>query len=254
MAAVLCRGLGQLCAGLGDVVCLPCKACGVGCEALWDTVKSPFFPYLAITVGLNLPPIFMGLRAIPSIGGGCDDGVQWLLVNMVLALVHIIAAFYLARKISEQDSYAATTTTSTMSTAANNSSIPQASAVVYGDKDEKVESGTYYAANNNNVPPPTTTTTSVANQEYKGPHDTMGRVRHLLCEDKWMALYILIGIGWFVWQAMGAQRFFDADDNADGACGSIRALISTSLVCGWLYVSLAGIAFVLSICCLGFRS
>mmetsp|Transcript_25216 Transcript_25216/g.35542 ORF Transcript_25216/g.35542 Transcript_25216/m.35542 type:complete len:244 (-) Transcript_25216:226-957(-) len=243
MAAVLCRGLGQLCVGLGDVICLPCKACGVGCEALWDTVKSPFFPYLAITVGLNVPPMFMGVRAIPGIGDACSDGTQWLLVNMVLAASHIIAAFYLSRKISEKDTYATTTTTSTTT------NIPQASAVVYGDKDEKVESGTYYAANDN--APPTTTTT--VNQEYKGPHDTMGRVRHMMCEDKWMALYILIGIGWFLWQAIGAQRFFDADADAD-ACGNIRSWIGTSLVCGWLYVSLAGIAFVLSICCLGFRS
>mmetsp|Transcript_22035 Transcript_22035/g.31000 ORF Transcript_22035/g.31000 Transcript_22035/m.31000 type:complete len:291 (-) Transcript_22035:164-1036(-) len=290
MAAVLCRGVGQLCKGLGEVVCLPCKACGIGCEAIWNAVKSPFLPYLLVTIGLNLPPVSMGVRSIPELfvgEEGCsEEGPLWLIVNMALATIHILAAFYLSRKISQEEDYASSVNATTTNTTASNAPtpvmatmtttptpVPQASAVVYGETTEsKIETGmsdklevsatapveepTTPSSNSNKTSTPKVAQTQPKNKNNNltgTPHNTMSRVRHMLCEDKWMALYILIGIGWILWQIIGVQRFFALDD-AEDACSNVRGFIATSLACGWLYFFLAGIAFGISLCCLGLSS
>ena len=289
MAAVLCRGVGQLCKGLGEVVCLPCKACGVGCETLWNAVKSPFLPFLLVTVALNVPSIAMGVRAIPELfvgEEGCSEqGPFWLLVNMALATIHIIAAFYLSRKISQEEDYAssmgvnnvvATTSTinpptpvavTTTGAASTATSVPQASAVVYGETTEsKIETGMSESVVTATAPiePSTSPTTSQkvvpssspkqnnADNDLTGtPHNTMSRVRHMICEDKWMALYIIIGLGWIFWQCLGVQRFFALESGEEDGCSNVKELIAIALSCGWLYFFLAGIAFCVSLCCLG---
>lgn len=69
MAALLCQSIGQL---LSNCT-LPCRSC---CDGVSKVLCSPFFPYIALTVGLNLPPVLWGAKAITT---DCDS--SWLLVN-----------------------------------------------------------------------------------------------------------------------------------------------------------------------------
>jgi hypothetical protein len=101
MAAIICESFGKLCHALGDVICLPCKACGIGCEAIMDALKSPFSLYILVAVGLNAAPIYMGIRTLPDLGGGCGEATSWLIVNGAICLIHIVAAFYMIHKIQE---------------------------------------------------------------------------------------------------------------------------------------------------------
>lgn len=87
MAAVLCQGIGQACAGFGEilgaVLCFPCRACGFACEGIGEVLSSPFFPYSALTFGLNVPPIILGIQGMMQ--SGCANIDKWFLYNALLS-------------------------------------------------------------------------------------------------------------------------------------------------------------------------
>src|SRR3569623_1680572 len=101
MALLLCQGLGNLCSGicsgLSQVLSLPCRICcegtRLGCDAVCQALTSPFYPYLAVTFALNLPPTVWGIQSAVR---GCH--VDWLIFNAIATTVHILAAFYIVQK------------------------------------------------------------------------------------------------------------------------------------------------------------
>jgi hypothetical protein len=205
MAAVLCKTIGELCSAAGQVVCLPCKACNVGCESLGQVFLSPFFPYLAVTLGLNMPALVYGIR---SLGVACPSLSSWLMANGLLCLIHMIAAFYIVHKIRES------------APTNNNNSTPS----------NNVEEGTPYQ--NFTVP----------KENEHGAENSFARIKHVLCYDKTMAVYIIVFIGWMIWLCMGLGR--------EGDCPQLRHYMNVSIGCGYLYTSLVGVAFACSLCCL----
>jgi hypothetical protein len=109
MAAILCNGIGDfmhvVCRGLEQVLCLPCRMCGCVCDNLCDIITSPFFFFLAVALGTNIPPIWGGIQAHQLWGGqamdnDCGRGVSWLLINALLCLANIFAALYLVHAIT----------------------------------------------------------------------------------------------------------------------------------------------------------
>jgi hypothetical protein len=136
----------------------------------------------------------------------------------------------------------------TPATAGVLSSLKTAS--VYNSKtnDSKIESGTYYA-----TPVKATNVTPVKRASTSPSADTrsnsMGRIKHVLCYDGGVAIYIVLGIVWIIWQSMGIGKLVTFDS---GSCGgaAVSNILATSLVCGYLYMSLVGIGFVCSLCCL----
>jgi hypothetical protein len=105
MAAVLCKGIGDLCL-------LPCKCCASSCKLCNDLCggackgcgsmcqnlcKNPFCTFVTVALFTQVPAAFL---IIPELGGIPDcQGSLWLLANSVLALINVGTAFYLAYRI-----------------------------------------------------------------------------------------------------------------------------------------------------------
>lgn len=108
MAAILCQSISSLCSatcsGCGKICSLPCTVCSSVCKPLCEGVRklctSHFCLYGSVAIGLNLPQIIFSFSGMSSIG--CK-GSQWLLVNLLFSLSHIVAAFYLASQSTSWD-------------------------------------------------------------------------------------------------------------------------------------------------------
>ena len=247
MAAVVCQGIGQVCSGLGEILCLPCKACGLGCQSLCELLSSPFLPYTALTFCLNLPPIILGIKAMQLTS--CLSIEKWFIVNVALCIVHCVACLYIVHKIRYDPLFSEPPLVATPASASAVSSLKAVSVYDYKTNDSKIESGTYYA-----TPVVATSVTPVkAKASTSTSSDTrsnsMGRIKHVLCYDGGVAIYIVLGIVWIIWQSMGIGKLLTFNS---GSCGgsAVSDILVTSLVCGYLYMSLVGIGFVCSLCCL----
>lgn len=289
MAAILCQGIGQACAGfgeiLGQVCCFPCRACGFACSGIGEVLSSPFFPYSALTFGLNVPPIVLGIRGM--IMSDCASIDKWFLVNAILCLGHCLACLYIIHRIqhdpmfqedpvvvatpvspsggdSKKQSFTASVfggATQPGAVAVGPSAPPENekksfTASIFGSKTDDVEKGSSYKAMGQPVqatPVRTTASPIITKSTTRRASDhagnSMGRIKHVLCYDGGVAIYIIVFIVWIVWQSMGLGRFLSF--NA-GACGgsNVAGKLATSLICGYCYMSLVGIGFVCSLCCL----
>ena len=235
MAAVLCNGIGKLCSGtceiLGSVITLPCKACGVVCEGVSKALRSPFCLYLTVTLGLNIPPIIFAVEAFTINDDGCSLALNWLIVNAFLCVVNIAAAVYISGKIA----YVPANETSNDAPPPPTTSDIEAAAV----GESKTKTAPKQTINKNTMWP----TLFESNNRAK----SFSRVRDVLCHDPIVAIYIVIGIGYIVWQTMGVGRMNQA---ADCGGGGLEELISEALMFGFLFISLGAISFSCSVCCL----
>ena len=65
-------------------------------------------------------------------------------------------------------------------------------------------------------------------------------------EDKIVAVYILMGLFYLIWSTIGIGRSASAYGCENGLAGSVNS----ALMCNYLFISLGGMAFACSICCL----
>lgn len=236
MAAILCESISKLlrgtCDAVGTVLTLPCKACGIATDQLTNVCRSPFCLYLTVALGLNIPPLIFTGKAFGY--NGCESSQNWLNVNAFLCSINILAALYISTKISR------------------------------GTDDDGdapfIEAEEGMGDANKNNPNPTATPDkkktffeSVVENAIKSKVDgamtdsrskNISRVKHTLCYDPWVALYIIIGIFFMVWQTMGMSKL--------GVCGEgdVDMYLSHSLICGFMFISFGGTAFGCSLCCL----
>ena len=261
MAAILCQGIGDCCSGLGKVCAAPFKLCGQacqginkccstscqglckGCSSLCDTISnvctSPFFPYLGVTFLLNIPAIIYGIS--PGIVNWCQSLSIWLIINAVLAAVHIIASVYIVTQIRKPLEQMATATTGMESGVPANDmegqhqAQPQASApsTTPLTPQQRIDN----MRNIFNMP----------QQDQRGQADTWSRVKYVLCLDKVVAVYILLFLGWFIFLVVGVGSNTFNDDNCDR---SLSRSVSLSITCGFLFLFSVGVAFYISLCCL----
>lgn len=217
MAAVLCKGIGELCSGLGkavgEVICLPCKACGCACSTMSEVLLSPFFPYLAVTFGLNLTGVYYGIKSLPL---DCPDLTNWLIANAVFCVMHMIGAWYIVHRIRQSNSE-------------------------------------HDAPANNNKSSTEAPTTSFVNftiprGDEHGAANSCSRIKYVLCHDKGMAVYIIGFIVWMVWLSIGIGRRLNAEEGAD--CEDEIHYMNVAIGCGYMYLSLVFVAFGCSLCCL----
>ena len=107
--------------------------------------SNSFCIYIVVALSLNIPPIYYALREVENVFN-CK-GSRWLEVNMLISIIHILAAVYIAKT-------------------------------------------------------------------GKTVEDT----KKMLCYDPWMAAYILVVIGSFVWLCMGiswrAKGLMEEGDNS----------------------------------------
>jgi hypothetical protein len=216
MAAVLCSTFGDLlkgcCDGIGKVITLPCRACGCACNTFGELLTSPFFPYLALTFGLNMPALVYGLK---SLGFDCPELCGWLLGNAILSAIHMVAAMYIVNKIRE--------TPASLSDPINKTADSEAPATNYGNF-------------------------SIPKQTEQGAANSFSRIKHVLCYDKAMAVYIVIFIGWIVWLSTGIAKRLTADES--GGCDNEIQAMNVVISCGYMYLSFVFLAFGCSLCCL----
>mmetsp|Transcript_1574 Transcript_1574/g.2167 ORF Transcript_1574/g.2167 Transcript_1574/m.2167 type:complete len:239 (+) Transcript_1574:74-790(+) len=237
MAAVLCNGISNLCSGscevLGSICSLPCKACGVLCDGVSQALRSPFCVYLSITLGLNIPPIIFAVEAFTIHDGGCNIVLTWLAVNAILCAVNIAAAIYISGKIA----YDVPGNESNAVTPAPARPASDVEAATSGENKHKT------------VPKQEATKKSTMWPtifESNTRARSFSRVSDVLCHDPIVAIYIVIGIGYIVWQTMGVWRRNEAEDCG----GGLDTLIWDALMFGYLFILLGATSFGCSLCCL----
>eukprot|EP00548_Thalassiothrix_antarctica_P003260 CAMPEP_0194131430 /NCGR_PEP_ID=MMETSP0152-20130528/2205_1 /TAXON_ID=1049557 /ORGANISM="Thalassiothrix antarctica, Strain L6-D1" /LENGTH=198 /DNA_ID=CAMNT_0038826209 /DNA_START=171 /DNA_END=764 /DNA_ORIENTATION=- len=198
MAAILCGSIGDLCSSCGKVLCLPCTACGIGCEAIIDILTSPFFPYILVTALFNIPVALLGLKSLGDYEN-CSDESQWMVMSGGFAVAHMIACGYIISRIRQDrisnSNGGATTTTNTTTTPV----------VVHDMEGGKTDEKTDYKSNFDTaaatatavpVKGNTTTSSSYVIEDESAPKYSAGRIKEVLCYDKGVALYIIITIVW----------------------------------------------------------
>ena len=237
MAALICGSIGKACSGLasgcGSLCTLPFKVCGECCkcathlvseccQATGTIVCSPFFPYLALTALLNLPPIGFAISA--SLSADCEKA-NWLFVNCALCLVHVVASIYIVRKIqcTQQEEHA---------------ELVQ----VPGSAEKgNVEVGTARVS----------TTSSSSNKNNNNDSSEAGsrqRMKQVMCYDPCVAIYMLLAAGWLAWLIVGYIGLIDMDD--DEECDEINGFYFASLGVGTLFAMMVCCAFACSFLCL----
>jgi hypothetical protein len=197
MAAILCKGIGDLCTGtckcagsICEAVCTgPCKLCA-GCgSVVADLCSSPFSAFVAVTLVAQVPPIAVGLL---ELGGfpSCRGSV-WLLGAVVLGAINIAAAFYLALRIGNR-------------------------------QDESL-------------------------QQFRSAYS---RASHLLCNDPWIAVYILFYIFFWVWLCLGSAWNWSGLTDEDESCSdTVVGNVRLSVGLGWFFVFGGSMALGASVCC-----
>lgn len=236
MAAVLCTTLGDLintsCKACSQVICLPCRACNLGCEKFGDFLCTPMMPFVVFTFGLMTPALVYGVKALDNYS--CPEMFRWLLVNAVFAIFHMVGCLYIVQKLKEPGPDPHYNT---------NTSTPGVTAVTgLGGKTDstKMEEGAYVNITNN---------FSAPREEERGGPNSINRVKHVLCFDKGMAVYILIILVWLVWVCIGINRRFGMDDNNE-ACYELGSSMNIVIMCGYIWMTMVGVAFCCSFLCL----
>mmetsp|Transcript_20480 Transcript_20480/g.42179 ORF Transcript_20480/g.42179 Transcript_20480/m.42179 type:complete len:227 (+) Transcript_20480:77-757(+) len=225
MAAILCKTLGELISKCCECIKLPCQylgqACGKSCDLLGDVMCTPFAPYLIVTLALNTPAVVYAIKAIE--GYDCSPSlVRWLVINGAFGLCHMVAAFYI---------------TSIIRTPAPQNDAPTISATTgLNSPQAAAEEGRYQS----NFRPLSEGT------EIPGGANSFQRIKHVLCYDKGMAIYILVFLIWICWTGMGVVRRLQEGDN----CYEMTSHMTTTIVCGYVWMSLVGAAFCCSLLCL----
>jgi hypothetical protein len=232
MAAVLCQSIGQLCSGLCKLPCnLVNGCCENVCSALGQTLCSPFFPYLAVTCALNVPPVAWAIQSYTK--GECD--ATWLYVNAIGSLVHILGSFYICRAIQAHHQQA--------------TSLPQAEVIAEESGNQGGFATQYKSIDSTSVNAISFKSISLVmgSGDGEGEANSVKRLTHVLCYDKIVAVYIVVAISWLVWQSVGISHVLFRQ--LEG-CDEVERWILISVVLGFLYMMLVCFAFGCSLLCL----
>lgn len=258
MAALLCSSIGKMCSALCDgvtmIVSIPCKLCGVTCHHLGAALRGDFCFFNSVVLSTSLPPMFMTICALfLQPGGGCTE-YKWLYIDSVFCLLNIVASFYITHEIEKQND-----TSGSAGGGGGGDYIPIATPV---DPEEGYKAtGTTAAPMTGKpipayVPPQTPLTQAFVPNTNTSPHNdpnapsagSLNRVKGVLCNDPWVALYILILVAFSVWQVMGITGL---SGKAKGCTDSndVSTQMVLSIICGFIFIFLGLCAFVSSLCC-----
>jgi hypothetical protein len=242
MAAILCTTIGELISTACKALSIPCRACGAGCDKLGELICTPFMPYLVVTFFLNTPAVVYAIKSTVNEGWNCSyELFRWLIINAVLSIIHMIASFYIVNLIREEKPSPALPITAT--TAASQPTFMATT----GTATTSEPTTTYQNASSGN------SGNFIADSSYDVPGgpNSFQRIKHVLCYDKGMAVYIVIFLFWIVWLAIGVSRrlFYDNNYDGDDGCGVLRYMIS-AIAIGYVWMALVGTAFCCSLFCL----
>lgn len=253
MAAIVCQCIGKLCSECTRCLSVPCHAI---CGTVGQALCSPFFPYLALTCGLNLPPTIWAIQdAVRYYPDKCRNS-WWLWINAIGTLANLLGAFYIASQIQMDETLPATTTTpvtpvveaqamavESSNTTGKHKSVPQAQAYSYYRSIENTN-GTFQSF--------TFMSTNIS-RDLDGSPNSFLRLGHVLCFDYGVAVYIVVAIFWMIWQSVGFSRLVfggahGANESAD--CQQVNQWAVHSIILGFCYMMMVCVAFACSLCCL----
>jgi hypothetical protein len=253
MAALLFGSLTNSCDSCYDAVMCPCRVCGNAFQkcgeffqGVGNVICSPFFPYLAITAALNIPPTIWSIQSYTTT---CTLS-WWLWVNGFLCVAHIVASYYIVHKIQQQ--FREDKTDDIMELQ------DQPVSLTKHTDEEKAETSTTR-----------TTTEPASTSEYQSMDahvsdtneadtDTLKnspsrslchRLSRVLCYDAGVAIYIMVALLWVVWQTLGMAVIFRAGGDFEDDTCHVKRRIFLSLTCGWLYAMLVSVSFASSFLC-----
>ena len=75
------------------------------------------------------------------------------------------------------------------------------------------------------------------------------RVVKVLCDDIWVACYIILLCLFITWQFLGIAWRFQDDYESKRCYDIVEDSMSNSITCGFIFLTLSGIAFCCSLCC-----
>lgn len=275
MAALLCQSFGNLCVSCGACLTEPCKQCcgglsqilGQCCKGAAKVICSPFFPYIATTVALNLPPAMFGLQSITT--PDCyqvdfDGSKTWLPINAILALCHIIASFYIAFKIQKEQEIMmaadanlvqAETGTANKTTATTGATAATGTATATPTTSTSYQLLGGAAARAFPIVGHAQRTTKVFTDDDDGEANSFQRLGKVMCYDAGVAIYILVAVGWLVWQSVGFMEVVSSggnngNDGENGIDCPLVEWITMSLACGMIYCMVVCVVFSCSFLCM----
>lgn len=233
MAAILCDSVGKLCSlpcqlcgscvkgctGLCGDCCQGCSSCcgscctsfGECCRSISKAICSAFFPYLFLTMILNLPPAIWGVQT----RAGCGQSV-WLWVNTAVCFLHVAISIYVVTRIVNAKSGSNNGT----SHDDTNTAPPPPQEV----KDEERGFGARM-------------TQAFTHERSSSSEGGGGReeMKQILCYDPIVALYLLSFMGWLAWLCFGIVYLAEDEDEQ---CQNNRNAVFLSLGTGFTYALL----------------
>ena len=139
-------------------------------------------------MGLNIPPVIFAGQALANGGGGCNVALQWLLINAFFCIVNMAAAVYISGKVVHDPND---------DVDGGDTDAPYIEATMESNKTEQQQQQSSSSGIKKFWQGPFTTAdeTRVVKSMTK-----VGRVRDVLCYDPMVAVYIIIGIFYIIWQ------------------------------------------------------
>ena len=90
-------------------------------------------------------------------------------------------------------------------------------------------------------------------QQQPIPASAFARAGHLMCYDPWIAIYILVVCGFFVWQWTGAAWTISGHAqegcNANGDDDGVAGRVALALGFGWAFLFFGVASLCLGVCC-----
>jgi hypothetical protein len=216
-----------------------------------DFICTPFMPYLVVTFTLHTPALVYAIRALDN--AGCPELFSWLLVNAALSILHMIAALHIVNQIRNDSALSsswnfvdATTTAAPTATAAAVTGLAPSSSSKMEEGKATTATATPYTLHSNFSPLHENSNSDNTNM---GDPYTFNRIKHVLCYDTGMALYILVIIVWVVWLGIGVTRRFVFDDGNE-VCDELVGYLNITIICGYMWATLVAFAFCCSLLCL----
>jgi len=204
------KGCSGICEGICKVISFPFVVIGNACRS-----SGPFCIYLTVALGLNIPPIVIGITSLSSTFS-CPNNQSaiWLLVNLLFCACNVAAAIYLAHAISDER----------FTTLVNNAAS---------------------ASGNNRRPPPPADSTSFNKLSYLMCYDVW--IAFYILGLVAFFAWIFVGFMWWIVGSLKAGNL-----GVEGCADSSNVLMSLGFDVA--FVILGFLSFVCSMCLSCFHS
>jgi hypothetical protein len=258
MAAIICDAIGQFCKGIGHVCGLPCKLCAGCCLVSGKACKlvcgcqSPFTPFVLTSVALHVPSLVFAVRTIVD-APGCGFLSTWIYVYALLSVVHIVGSFYIAFRMGQDyGNDGDTTNNSTPPTDARSSSrtadeSPWEGKSIWEIIQDMLTPGREDPATRRQSRRTAPSSSSSSAQRHRhGDANTWKRLRHMLCYDVGVALYMILWVFWLVWLSIGSPTIYTHNNDDDADCEDLEGWARWAVICGYTYLAVVVFAFACS--------